>query len=200
MSNIFPLIRNEIILIGPMAVGKSTVSIQLAEKLGISYFPIDEIKWYFLYRNGYNISTAKKILLTKGFEGKMNYFYKYFGVEEVRQILDEFKGGVLDFGATHTYHVNKMSFNKIKYLLSQFHNVFLLLPTDNLKNNIKILNRRITDRYIESYKNSQIIQSYLNYNNLLLSSKKFNLLTSNIIYTESKSIEQIVSEILENVK
>lgn len=189
--------RKEIVLIGPMATGKSTISLLISNKLNISCFPIDDIKWYFVYKNGYNTSTSKQILISEGFQGKMNYFYNYFGIKEIEQIFTDFHGGVFDFGATHIYHNEYVIFCKIRNILSQFQNIFLILPTNDLSVNIKILNQRIIERYDKSKKDSQIVKSYMDYNKFLLENNIFNLITSKIIYTESKNQEQIVCEILE---
>ena len=192
--NLLP--RDEIILIGPMAVGKTTVSLLLSAKMNICNLPIDDVKWYYLLKNGYSISKANTILLDKGFQAKMKYFYNYFGIKEIKRILKDFKGGVFDFGATHTYFENVKVFKEIKKAFSPFHNIFLLLPTNNSDVNCSILKERMSFRYKYSDKKQQILKSYFKYNEKLIRSNTYCDLANHIIFTEAKSLNQICDEIL----
>ena len=43
-----------IILIGPMAAGKSTIAKILAEKLNLPQHPMDDVRWDYYEEIGYN--------------------------------------------------------------------------------------------------------------------------------------------------
>ena len=92
--------RDEIILIGPMCSGKSSVALYLAETLSILNYPIDRIKWYYRFKNGYDLSRGTKILRSQGFMALLNYFEPYFSLRDIELILNEFRGGIFDFGAS----------------------------------------------------------------------------------------------------
>ena len=98
--------REEIILVGPMGVGKTTLALHLSEKLGLLNFPIDRLKWYYRFKNGYDLAKGTKILKESGFQELANYFTDYFGNAELAEILNEFRGGIFDFGASHSHYEN----------------------------------------------------------------------------------------------
>ena len=66
--------RDEIILIGPMGVGKTTLALHLSERLGKLNYPIDRLKWYYRFRNGYDLAKGTKSLKTSGFQVLSKYF------------------------------------------------------------------------------------------------------------------------------
>ncbi len=188
--------RNEIVLVGPMGSGKTSVGRYLSEKLDIPLFSMDDIKWYFLLRNGYNPIRAKKILQEEGFARKMDYFYEHFGYNEVRQILQTFSNGIFDFGATHSYHNDPSNFDRIRRLLSSFENVFLLMPAFDHDLSGQILRERLGERYRLSGLGADVIASYSDYNLELMRAAKFESLANYTIITQNKSIELVGLEIL----
>lgn len=128
-------IRDEIILVGPMGVGKTTLALHLSEKLGLLNYPIDRLKWYYRFKKGYNLAKGTNILKEKGFQELANYFNDYFDNNDLAQILDEFRGGIFDFGASHSHYDNYSDLLEAKRILAPFPNVILLLPTDDFNRN-----------------------------------------------------------------
>ena len=188
--------RDEIILIGPMGVGKTTLALHLSEKLGILNYPIDRLKWYYRFKNGYDLAKGTKILRTAGFHELSNYFNSYFGNNELAEILDDFKGGIFDFGASHSYFENFDELYDAKSKLVAFNNIFQLLPTDNYETNCKILDKRIGKRYEDVEWKREVLDSYLEQNRIYLMSNSYSFLAKETIYTEGKTIEQVGEAIL----
>jgi hypothetical protein len=191
--------RQEIIIIGPMAVGKTTLALHLSERLEILNFPIDRLKWYYRFKNEYDIAIGTKILKSEGFRSLLNYGNNYFNLNEIVQILDEFRGGIFDFGASHTYFENKRELEEAKRIFDPFINVILLLPTPNFSTNCFILENRLRKRYEDVEWKKEVLNSYLEQNRIFLHSKSYAELAKFTFYTETKSIEDIGKEILEKV-
>lgn len=189
--------RDEIILLGPMGVGKTTLALHLSEKLGILNYPIDRLKWYYRFKNGYDLAKGTKILRTYGFHELSNYFNDYFGNHELAVILDEFRGGIFDFGASHSHFEDFNDLQEAKAILTPFSNIIQLLPSDNFETNCKILDERIQKRYEDVEWKREVLDSYIEQNRIFLLSNSYSFLARETIYTEGKSIEEVGEAILE---
>ena len=192
-------LRNEIILVGPMGVGKTTLALHLSEKLGILNYPIDRLKWYYRFKNGYNLAKGTRILKESGFQELAKYFNDYFGNDELFQILDEFRGGIFDFGASHSHYENYDDLLEAKRILAPFPNIIQLLPSDDFITNCNILDERIVKRYEDVEWKREVINSYIEQNRIYLLSNSYSSLAKKTVYTNGKTIEQVGEEILNKV-
>jgi len=191
--------RNEIILVGPMGVGKTTLALYLSEKLGVLNFPIDRLKWYYRFKNGYDLAKGIRILKETGFQELAKYFNDYFGNAELAQILDEFRGGIFDFGASHSHYDNYNDLLEAKKILEPFQNIIQLLPTRDFVKNCKILDERIFNRYEDIEWKREVIDSYIEQNRIYLLSDSYSSLAKITVFTDGKTIEQVGEEILSKV-
>lgn len=187
--------KTNIILLGPLAVGKSTVALRLSEKIGQPNFPVDRLKWYYRLLNGYNLSEGTKVLKTKGFGSLITYASKYFGVKELENILISFKG-VIDLGATDAYCDEYKKYEELKALFDEYPNVFLLLPSESLFTSQQVLIQRLKKRYQSHDFKREVLQSYLDKNNEFVEKMPHYGFAKHIIYTENKTVDEICDEIL----
>jgi predicted AAA+ superfamily ATPase len=191
--------KENIILIGPLGVGKSTLALKLSEKTGILNFPIDHLKWYYRFKNGYNLQLGTEILKAKGFDGLIKYASNYFSVNELREVLSGFNG-ILDLSATDTYCDNSMVLEQLFDLFNPFENIFLILPTNSLEQNMSILSKRLRKRYGTHEFKDLILDSYIGKNNQFLKSETNYVFAKHIIYTEGRDINEICDEIINKVR
>lgn len=168
------LYTDSIILIGPSGAGKSTVAEELRK---ITYMPrlcLDRIA-NADRRNGvmrnfnspdeYNLSLLQKVLDVAIKEGIP---------------------GIVDFGAGHSVYQSKEIFEKAKKLLSDFDNIVLLLPSENVEESIKIMAERSTGDYST---NREFILSPCNKE-----------LANFTIYGNNRTPEEIAKDILSRIK
>lgn len=168
------LYTDSIILIGPSGAGKSTVAEELRK---ITYMPrlcLDRIA-NADRRNGvmrnfnspdeYNLSLLQKVLDAAVKEGAP---------------------GIVDFGAGHSVYRSKEIFEKVKKLLSNFDNVVLLLPSENIEESIDIMAKRSTGDYST---NREFILSPCN--------KELATMT---VYGNNRTPEEIAKDILDRIK
>jgi hypothetical protein len=188
--------REEIILIGPMCAGKSSVAIAVARSLSLLNYPIDRIKWYYRFKNGYNLVYGTEVLRTKGFEALLSYSEDFFSVKELRVMLDDFAGGVFDFGASHSYCPDEGRFGELQKLLSNFRNVVLLLPCADVDHSIDVLSERIRRRYTETERSKEIVESYIAMNRKFVCHSSNSALATHTVYTDGKSVEEVAAIVL----
>ncbi|MCL2604265.1 MAG: hypothetical protein FWD90_07285 [Defluviitaleaceae bacterium] len=179
--------RNEIILIGAMGVGKTTTSKMLSEKLNKPHIHIDEIRIPYYEEIGYCQETANKIFKEKGFFNGMYRYWKPFELYAIKRILSEYSDCIFDFGAGHSVYEDDEMLNEAKELLMDFYNVFLLLPSEDIIESLAFLGKRGVyddEAYEAREANKHFLAHHSNYD-----------LCKHIIYVKGKSKDDIVNEI-----
>ncbi len=178
-----------IILIGPMASGKSTIAFELAKLTGVPNVPMDRTRWYYYFRDGYRMETADAF---ETFAEKMLY-WKPFEVSAVIQILRDFPKSIIDFGAGHSHYPDDTQFEIVERALRPLPNVFLILPSDDKEESIQICNQRMKDRDGELAKpvevNRWFIEHPSNYR-----------LSKHVIFNKSESAQKTSERILKLLK
>lgn len=172
--------EKSILLIGGMAIGKSTISELLAERLNMNIISTDAKKDELLLSLP-NYSFEKQLQIRKqyGFNAEVNYLLPYLHLT-LNNILDFLNTpSIIDIGALNTIDLDTTSISKLR----QYKNIILLKS----KNLDSILKRR------KIASNSDLekiyIQTHQNPSNEYLSTQ--------VIYVDNKSPEEIVNEIID---
>jgi adenylate kinase family enzyme len=66
--------KSDIILIGPIGAGKTTIEGLLASRLGLTQYSMDDLRWDYYFEIGYNEELAKHKRETEGFWGIYQYW------------------------------------------------------------------------------------------------------------------------------
>lgn len=181
--------NSEIILIGPMGVGKSTIGKLLSEKLQIPQIEMDEIRTKYYKEIGYDEELAKSKIKSEGFWGLYQY-WKPFEAHAVERLLSEHNNCVIDFGAGHSVYEDDRLFERIHKIISPYKYVILLLPSPDLNESISILNdREAFLREVKPNINEHFIKHHSNYD-----------LAKYTVYTKGKTPEETCAEILSLLK
>lgn len=188
--------RNDIVLIGPLSAGKTTVALYVSARLQQPNFPLDRIKWYYRFKNGYDLARGTVILRTEGFAALLDYAKSYFSMADLECFLNEFRSGVIDFGASHSVFDDSAAMRDAERILSPFANVVLLLPTPDPDRNIEILSDRIRQRYSDRERDARIVESYVEVNRRFVMSPSNTLLARHTVYTYGKSVEKTGEEVM----
>jgi shikimate kinase len=129
----------DIVLIGPVRAGKSTLGKLLAEKLGLPQVSLDEVRYGYYKEIGYDENLARDIRRLEGFVAFM-YYRELFTAYAVEKMLSDYHHCVFDFGAG-IFESDEM-FQRVQKALAGYPYVVLLLPSPNVEESARILAER----------------------------------------------------------
>jgi len=180
--------RMEIVLIGPIGAGKSTIGKTLSEKMNIPQCSMDEHRWKYYEEIGYDSQVAEEIDRSDGFIGVYRY-WKKFEIHALERLLEEHRDCVIDFGAGHSVYEDDQLLERAKSALSMFSNVVLLLPSADLEESINTLNSRTEFESEDDFAlNRHFVEHKSNYE-----------LAKYVIYTNGLSVDEVAAEIMRKV-
>lgn len=181
--------KNEIILIGPIGSGKSTVAELLSMRTGLPRRSMDELRWHYYDEIGYNRDLARQIRTDSGFWGLYRY-WKNFELHAVKRFLEDFNDCIFDFGGGHSVYEDEAQFAQVRDLLAPYPHVVLLIPSPDKEETIRILNARNEyDSDGQREVNELFVRHHSNYD-----------LAKHIVYTKDKDPETVCDEILAWIK
>jgi hypothetical protein len=133
--------RDEILLLGPVRTGKSTLGGLLAQQLGVPQVSLDERRWGYYAEIGYDAELAQTIRRQGGFLALMLY-WQLFDAYSVERVLAEYPHCVIDFGAGVGVYESHEQFARVQQALAAYRNVFLILPSADRMESLQILRAR----------------------------------------------------------
>lgn len=105
-------------------------------------------------------------------------------------LTDLKKPSVIDFGAGHSIYENPIMFFEMKKLITRFSNVIFLIPSEDKKKSIEILNERINRR------DGNIPNATADSRRFIERSNLNSQLASITIYTQGKTSLEITEELI----
>jgi hypothetical protein len=176
--------REEIILIGPVGAGKSTIGQLLATKLGLPQVSLDDIRFNYFREIGYDEEYGRRLRAEKGFPALVDY-WKPFEAYAVERVVADHRDCVFDFGAGYTVHEDVLLFERVRKALTPFRNVVLLLPDPDVATSQAIM---------ESYDATVARDREINLH--FLSHPSNRLLATHIVYWRGLTPDQTRDEVL----
>ncbi|MEO1589762.1 MAG: AAA family ATPase [Cyanobacteria bacterium J06632_22] len=177
---------SDIILIGPIGVGKSTQGKLLAKRLGLPQHAMDDLRWDYYDEIGYDHALAQQKRTTEGMKSVIQY-WKPFEAYAVERLLSDHQNCVIDFGAGHSVYSDKLLFERVQQALAPYPNVVLLLPAPDIHESLQILSQRNRDLPSDTH---AINERYLRH-------PSNSILARHTVYTKSKSPEETCAGILQ---
>ncbi|NUM49250.1 MAG: shikimate kinase [Anaerolineales bacterium] len=180
--------KTDLILIGPIGTGKSTLGELLAKKLGLAQISMDDVRFDYYQEIGYDPALAEEKRKTNGIWGVYPY-WKPFEAHAVERLLADHQACVFDLGAGHSVYEDPALFARVQKALVPYPNVILLLPSPDKDESIEILNER--EPFLRN--------TTPNINAHFIHHPSNETLAKIIIYTKNKTPEETCEEILHTI-
>jgi shikimate kinase len=178
--------KPEIILIGPIGSGKTTVAELLSMKTGLPRRSMDELRWNYYDELGYDRDLARQKRTLEGFWGLYHY-WKPFEAHAVERLLSSFRECIFDLGGGHTVYKDEELFQQVRALLAPYPHVVLLIPSPDPEESLEILHARNQyDSDGQREVNEHLVYHPSNYE-----------LAKHIVYTKDKDPDQTCDEIMQ---
>ncbi len=176
--------KQEIILIGPIGVGKSTIAELLSIRTGLPRCSMDEHRWRYFDEIGYDWGLAKEAHIRGGFWGLYHY-WKPFEAHAVQRLLEDFTHCIFDFGGSQSVYEEEQLFQQVQACLAPYSHVILLMPVPDRDESARILHAR-NDYASDDQRavNDLFIHHHSNYD-----------LAKHTVFTQHKDPEQVSNEV-----
>jgi shikimate kinase len=181
--------NSEIILIGPKLTGKTTLGFLLAEVLGLPQVSLDTVGWGYLEEISYDSKLATEIFRADGIFAWLKYS-RPFEAYIVERTLQDYKHCVIDFGGGHSVYDAGEYFDRVAAALAPYPNVFLILPSADKEEAIRIL----AERWQKDFASEQRLHR------LLITHSSFSDLADDVIYTKGKSEADLQIELEQRLR
>ena len=179
----------DIILIGPIGAGKTTVGERLAAQLNCPQHSVDDLRWGYYQEIGYDEAVAQQKRESGGLWA-LGQYWKPFEAYAVERLLSEHHHCVIDFGAGHSVYEDEALFQRVARVLAPYPNVVLLLPSADIDECIQILSERNKEEPADCMKvNEQFIRHPSN-----------SRLAKFTVYTKGETPAETCQKILELVE
>ncbi|HSG43552.1 MAG TPA: hypothetical protein VLA72_10405 [Anaerolineales bacterium] len=178
--------NSEIILIGPIGCGKTTIAELLYERTMLPHRSMDLLRWSYFEEIDYDRHIANEKFHEEGFWGLYRY-WKPFEAHAVKRMLEDFKECIFDFGGSQTVYEDDELFEQVRGLLKPYLHIILLMPTPDKDESIRILHARNTYATDAQWAvNEHLVRHHSNYD-----------LAKHIVYTQGKTPEDTSDEVLQ---
>jgi len=185
-----------IVLIGPMAAGKSTIANLLAAELNMERFGVDEHRWDYYKAQGYDFDEGKAIYEAGGSKALLQYWKPYEAGTVVKMLKDH-PNTVMDFGAGHSVYEDEALFAKVESALRDLPNVVLLLPSPDLDKSVEICNQRFIA--MQPPDGDPVDPEILELNGHFVKHPSNHKLAKITVYTEGKTPQQTCAEVIKKL-
>src|SRR5262245_1265562 len=111
--------QSDILLIGPMGTGKTTLAKLLSDRLGWPHYSFDEKRWKYYQEVGYSAERETQIAQEEGLPGVFRY-WKQFDLHAIERFLEETHPGIFDFGGAASIFDNETNFARLRTLFEPY--------------------------------------------------------------------------------
>ena len=133
----------QVLLIGPVCAGKTSVLPFVATGLGTSGVDLDEVAETYYEEVGYGRSRLHEVGAQLGDLGAYRW-WQGGHPHAVRRVLEDHRDAVIALGAGHTVFVDPVLQAEVSELLRP-HTVVLLLPSPDLEESVRVVRQRALD-------------------------------------------------------
>lgn len=185
------------VLIGPLAVGKTTVGVQLASLLSVPLCSVDEVRWGYFDELGYDREVAEQRFSVGRTVAEKLAYGQPFEVHAIERIMADRSLRVIDFGASNSVYEDAGLLSRVEAALSEA-DVFLLLPSEDPDRSEQILTERL--RMVLRAKGEEVSDELLALNSYFIRHPANRRLAGQVIYTLDRPPAAITKEIAQSLR
>lgn len=178
----------DIILIGPVGVGKTTTAKLLAEKLNKPLVSMDDLRLGYYKEIGYDDNHRAELKEKIGQKAVYQY-WKVFDAHSVERILEDHENCIFDFGGGSTVMEFDVEFKRIQTALAPYSNVVLLTPSSDKHESLEII-----------YKRKNVVTNGWNLLQHFVFNGQYEKLAKQTVFVKDKTAEQVCDEVLSIVQ
>jgi adenylate kinase family enzyme len=174
----------DIILIGPVAVGKTTTAKLLSKKLNKPIISMDDIHRDIYKEIGYNNDHMEELLEKVGIMAAFQYA-KIFDTYSIEKVLDNHQNCIFDFGAGNAVSGCDFDFDRIKQALNPYENIVFLIPSADKEESLNFI-----------YKRREIKPSHRELIEYLVFNHSNSKVAKHTVFVKDKTPEEVCNEVL----
>ncbi len=175
---------NEVILIGPVGVGKTTTAKLLSKALNLPLVSMDDLRLSYYKEIGYNDEHMLELKKING-QKAVEQYWSIFDPHSIERILADHQNCVFDFGGGTTVCEYEYNFERMESALKPYPNVVLLIPSEDKKESLETIYERKNVK-----PDGFTMLEYFVYNDAHYR------LAKHVVLVKDKSPEQVCDEVL----
>jgi hypothetical protein len=195
----------EIILIGPVCTGKSTLAPLLADRLHVPRVSLDQLSLTSLAELGYGEATLRNLQQELNHEQATLGNVQQGSLAAYRRLEPLFASAmelllrnhfdrILDLGAGHSHYQDPALFERVRQALAPYQHIVLVLPSPDLDLSVQILK----ERSLSQRRFDWIVDGY-DFIEHWVKDRCNHELATLTVYTQDKTPQQSCDEILQCV-
>jgi len=189
------MLDTNVILIGPLAAGKSTIGKLLGEALNVPALELDDLRWGYFAEMGYNSDHSEQLRREGGLKAR-GVYWKPFEVYSVERVLQDYPAGyVLSFGAGHSVYDDPTHLEWAQKVLAPYPYVILLLPAADTGESLRLLTERFHQLVPDCAEED--LKQVVELNRYFVEHPANACLATHTVYTGGKSPVETCGDILE---
>lgn len=175
--------NDNIIIIGPIGVGKSTVAPEVARRTSKKHIDMDALRGQIYALTDFSEELAEKAYDKGGIIGWHDY-QKPFELFAVKTLLEQYTNAVIEFGGGQSVYTDATQADVFLSLVKDEPFVILMLPCEDSERSKKVLSKRARN------KGERIL------NDIFITSETNKNAAKYVVYTDGKTPEETIDEIV----
>ena len=185
-----------VVLIGPLAAGKTTVGAHVAALLDVPMCSVDVVRWQYFDEIGYDRDEAERRFAAGRTPAEKLSYGMPFEVHAIERIMADHSYGVIDFGASNSVYDDAALLARVETALSGAY-VVLLLPSQDPARSEQMLATRL--EAILHAKGEAMSAELLALNSYFVRHPANRRLAGKVCYTAGRTPAAIAAEIADCV-
>jgi shikimate kinase len=184
---------SNIVLTGPVHVGKTTVAKMLAKRLDREFVSMHQLMWHYYSETG----DDSDMFHEKRKEGLWE-LYQYlvpYAVRALERIVSDYEDAVIDLESNHAVFEGQKTFERAQRALTG-HQVIHLIPSIYITESLNILKER-TDFNPETAEKD--MAEFIQLNTFFMQHHSNHDLATLVVYTKDKTPDDTCAEIIERL-